>query len=271
MGSLFDIQGFKNQLRTSWLGCEFIYMESVESTNTSLKQIPAEDLVHGTVLLTDNQTRGRGQYERKWTSEPAKNLTFTMAFRPSSGERLTLLTLSCAYAISQRLEKETDQPVYLKWPNDLLAGGKKIGGVLTESMFNGKNLDRVLIGVGLNVGQTDFGEPLNKKATSVTKITGRPCSREHLLADMLSAIEISYLKWHKFDIDLCRQINKKLIGYGDWVQLKINGSIEPGRYKFLGINEKGQLQALNEELDVNTFSYEQIRIITGRNGVSEAE
>ncbi len=271
MSSPFNIQTFKNQLRTTWLGSEFIFMNSVESTNTQLKQLPAEDLYHGTVLLTDNQTKGRGQYERNWESEPGQNLTFTIAFKPPTGERLTLLTLACAYAISKKIEEIIDQDVDIKWPNDLIVNGKKIGGVLTETMFNGSNLDRVLIGVGLNVRQTRFGDKLKKKATSVAILTGTSCSREQLLAGILSEIEMAYMKWHKFDNELFQKISRKMIGYGDWVQLQINGDLKPGKYKFLGVNQKGQLQVLNEQLDVNIFSYEQIRIITGRKRVSKTE
>ncbi|MEX0823569.1 MAG: biotin--[acetyl-CoA-carboxylase] ligase, partial [Balneolaceae bacterium] len=253
----------KNQLHATWVGSEFIYMESVDSTNIALKRIPPSELIHGTVLLTDHQTKGRGQYEKKWEAEPAKNLTFTIAFRPPAGERLTLLTLASAHAIRSVLEEKTGKKTEIKWPNDLLIEGKKVGGILTEGIFNGQKLDRVLIGVGLNVLQTQFSKEIEGLATSMKKITGQNYSREKLLSELLQSIEVAYQKWHKQDAGLCREISEHMIGYGEWVQLTIGNKHENGKYKFLGVNEKGELLALNEDLDIKTFTYEQIRIIVG--------
>lgn len=259
----FKTEYFKNQLHATWVGSEFIYKERVDSTNTALKRIPPSELIHGTVLLTDHQTRGRGQYEKKWEAEPAKNLTFTIAFRPPVGERLTLLTLAIAHAIRSVLEKKTEKKTEIKWPNDLLIDGKKVGGLLTEGIFNGQKLDRVLIGVGLNVLQTQFSTEIEDMATSMKKITGQNYSREKLLSELLQSIEVAYQKWHKQDAGLCSEISEHMIGYGEWVRLSIGNKHENGKYKFLGVNEKGELLALNEDLDVKTFTYEQIRIIVG--------
>lgn len=269
--SKFNVESFKNQLHTTWLGSEFLYAESVDSTNTRVKKIPSSDLAHGTVLVSDNQTKGRGQYEKNWMAEPGKNLTFTIALRPPDAERLTLLTLSCANSIANVLEDILEQEVSIKWPNDILIDGKKIGGILTECCFNGQKLDRVLIGIGLNVKQTSFEGDLMHTATSVANILGKSCSRELILSQLLTAIETGYMKWHKFDANLQKEISRRMIGYGEWVLLQVNKEIRPEKYKFLGVNRKGELIVVDEQLDVNTFSYEQIRIITGRKGVSETE
>ncbi|MEX0646952.1 MAG: biotin--[acetyl-CoA-carboxylase] ligase [Balneolaceae bacterium] len=271
MPSAFNAELFQNQLNTTWLGSEFLYKERVDSTNTCLKKVPSPELVHGTVLIADHQTKGRGQYEKKWNSEPGENLTFSIALRPPAPERLTLLTLSCANAITMVLEELVNREVRIKWPNDIYIEGKKIGGLLTECCFNGKNLDRVLIGIGLNIGQTYFEGDLLHKATSVAGLTGKQYSREEILCNLLTAIESFYMKWHKFDDELQKEISRKMIGYGEWVSLQINKILQPEKYKFLGVNRQGELIVLDEQLDINTFSYEQIRIITHRKGVSETE
>lgn len=267
----FNVELLKDKLHTTWLGSEFLYIDKVESTSSYLKRIPSSDLAHGTVLITDNQTKGRGQYDRQWNAEPGKNLTFTIAFRPTVAERLTLLTLTCANAITIVLEDLLEQSVRIKWPNDIYIQGKKVGGVLTECCFNGMQLDRVLIGIGLNVEQTFTDGDLVQKAASVASYTDNAISREELLSKILEAIELGYKNWHKFDDELQKEISRKMIGYGEWVSLQINNKLKSQKYKFLGVNHKGELTALDEQLDVKTFSYEQIRIITDRKRVSETE
>lgn len=270
MSTKFDVETFKNHLRTSWIGSECLYIESIHSTNSYLKQIPSDELVHGTLLLTDKQGEGRGQYERKWESDPYQNLTFTVAFKPVRGDRLTLLTLACARAICDVFSGYTDQTVRIKWPNDIYINEKKIGGILTECIFNGQKTDRVLIGIGLNIFQSVFSTEIQEKAISLSDISNRHIKRELLLADILVGIEQAYLKWHKFDSGLQKEIQTKLIGYGEWVHISINGTPIPDLYKFIGIGENGELLMLNEQLDVNTFRYEQVRIIPGNKDISKA-
>ena len=192
MSAKFDVDLFKHQLQTSWLGREFIYLEKTDSTNTYLKNVPSPELTNGTVVLADHQVKGRGQYERTWEADPFKNLTFTIAFRPNVSDRLNLLSLAVAYSITRALSGYVNEKVCLKWPNDILIDGKKVGGLLTECTFNGSNPDRVLIGFGLNVGQTQFSSGIKKKATSLNQLSNRPISREELLNKLLLGIEHAY-------------------------------------------------------------------------------
>lgn len=260
----FDVEYFKNNLRTTWIGSEFIHLDKVNSTNTWLKGVPSDEFIHGTVVHTDHQKKGRGQYERNWQSEPGKNLTFTIGFRPPGADRLTLLTMASAYAIATIIEKYTEHMVSIKWPNDIMVDDKKIGGILTECIFYGQNPDRVLIGIGLNIDETKFDNELAKKAISLKEVSRKEIKRETLLGECLSAIEQNYQKWHKHDSKLHQSISQKMIGYGEWVQLKVAHKLKNGKFKFLGINDKGELLVLNEDLDVNTFSHEQVRIITAK-------
>lgn len=267
MSDKFDVEHFEHILQTSWLGSEFIYFEKTDSTNTWLRKIPSSELVHGTVVLADCQEKGRGQYERKWESEPYKNLTFTLAFRPKSSDRLNLLTLSVALSITKTLGHYTSNPINIKWPNDIMVNGKKIGGLLTECTFNGSRPDRVLIGLGLNIAQRSFSDDVEKSATSFMKMTNANVSREGLLNEILLGIENEYHHWHKKDESLIREISQKLIGYGEWVEVSIDGEIQDQKYKCIGVNSNGELMMLNEQLDVNKFVHEQIRIITGHQGI----
>lgn len=259
---MFDVDHFKNVLHTQWLGHDFQYIEELESTNSYVKKIPDEEISHGKVCLADHQTKGRGQYERNWESTPEQNLTFTIALKPQRTERLHILTLACAGAIVELIEKETALKASIKWPNDVMVNDGKVGGLLTETVFSGNSLDRVVVGVGFNVNQEKFGKEIQKKATSLKMEDGHSFSREKLLAEYLGITEYCYGLWHKNDPQLLKSINQKIIGYGNWIHLSVNGDSRPDKYKLVGVNEKGHLTVINKESEVETFSHEQIRLIT---------
>ena len=264
----FNCDLFRSNLNTSWLGADLIYEESVQSTNNTLKVAKEGDFSHGTVCVADYQTEGRGQYKRVWTSEKGENLTFTIAFKPASGDRLPLLTLCCALGITRAIDRTGIEDCKMKWPNDLLINGKKIAGVLTESVFLGRSPERVLVGIGLNVNQTTFGDGVGAEATSMANEKNAPVSREKTLCTILSEIEHLYTRWHHRDTELCKAVNGRLIGFGKWVNISINGDMQKNKFKFLGMNDKGECVMLNEGLNVHNFSYEQIRVFPNRKNVS---
>lgn len=265
----FKEEKFKGYLQTEWVGKPFIYLPETDSTNRYLKQLKESQAPHGTVVLSDLQSDGKGQYGREWISDACANLTFSILFRPDQANALPLLSLGVAYAALMVLERYSSEPVCLKWPNDLMISGFKVGGVLSETVFLGCVPERMITGIGLNLFQTDFPDGLKGKVISLSQIGRKPFSREKILAELLQEMEYLYKTWHLQPILLRGLIQQKLLGYGDWVKIALFGEIQPDSYKFIGINERGELLLLNEQLDVHTFSYEQIRIITGSQGVSE--
>ncbi len=258
---MFDKVLFEKELSTSWLGRELFFFDRLGSTNTFAKKLDRDTSKHGALILTNDQFEGRGQHDRKWDSNPGANLTFSLIFEPTKGDRLTVLTLTTALAIAEIVEDVTKESVFIKWPNDVLVSNQKIAGLLTETLFTGNTLDRVIVGIGLNVNQEKFDELRHGAATSFKNILKESSSRERLLARLLSRIEFYYRFWDSMEIELIKQINKKLIGYGKWTNLVVNNRRLSDEFKFLGINEIGQMVVLNKELEVNTFSYEQVRVL----------
>ncbi len=269
MSQLFDKELFQKKLTSRWLGKEFVHLKKVDSTNLYLKKIPAENLRHGMVVVADDQQKGRGQHQKDWVTNPGENLTFTLALKPDRAEGLSLLTLSSALAVADVLHRYVEKTFSLKWPNDIYVDQKKIGGVLTECSFLGANPEKVLIGIGVNINQKTFEEEQVGNAVSLSQLAGKYFSREELLADILKTIEQLYQSWAERDKTLHRKVSSALIGYGDWVRLNVDGELAEGRYKFLGVNEKGELLVINEKLELNTYSHEQIRIITGNKSISK--
>lgn len=260
---MFNQKQFKKELTTSWIGHDLIYLEKVGSTNSYLRKMDAENVQDGTLCLTDNQTRGRGQYERQWLTRAGKNLTFTIAFQPSRIDGLHILTLACALAITETVGPYLLKNTRIKWPNDIYYEDRKLGGILTESIFSGNTLDRVLVGIGINVNQKSFPPSLEDNATSLCRILqNETFDRESLLASILQKIEYNYICWKKNDTELLKKINRNIIGYGQWVHLYLGDQRLNGKSKFLGINQEGNLVVLTSEDEVKKFSYEQVRIAT---------
>ncbi len=241
------------------MGSSLLYFDELNSTNKYAKEMVSGQSLHGTLILADWQKQGRGQYDRSWIASADQNLTFSIILEPNHSVALTTLTLACALAVADVCSYLTRKECKLKWPNDVFCEGKKIAGLLTESVFLGSQISRLVIGIGLNVNETAFGSGL-KHATSLAKLTGSEFERERVLSQILTKIEYYYRLWETKDIALIKMINKHLIGYGKWVHLTVDDKPREGLFKFLGINETGSMMVLNKELEVDTFAHEQIRI-----------
>lgn len=257
---MFNSELFEKHLATSWLGHSFYFFDELSSTNSYAKKMKDHGVQHGAVILADHQSGGRGQYERKWKVEPGQNLTFSLVFEPQKADRFTLLTLACALAVSEIVNSCAEVETRLKWPNDILCNNKKLCGILTETQFSGNKLERVVVGIGLNVNQSEFEGELKNKATSLSCEYRKEFIREKVLAEILQKIEYRYRLWNQFNTDLVKQINRALIGFGEWTQLEVNNVKLEEEYKFLGVNEAGCLIALNKDFDIKTFSHEQVRV-----------
>ncbi len=259
---MFNTQQFEKKIATSWLGRSYFCFEELDSTNNYLKNISEQDLSHGMLIIANAQKKGRGQYERVWHSDPGKNLTFSLAFKPQQKNRFIVLSLAVALATSELVEETTNKVSRIKWANDVFADGNKIAGLLTETTYSGSNLNRLIIGLGFNINQIEFPEELSNPATSLSNLSGEEFELETILADLLIRIEHFYRLWAENDISLIKRINKRLLGFGEWVKVDIDNQLLDGEFKFLGIDEYGNLRLLNKELEVNTFSHEQIKILT---------
>jgi len=261
LNTVFNKDKFEDNLATSWLGRSLFYFEELPSTNNFAKKLKGDGGCHGTLVLADYQSSGRGQHEHEWIVEPGLNLTFSLMFQPSNAERLNLLTLVCALSVKDTMEHFTGLKPQIKWPNDVLVNERKLCGILTETVFIGNKLERVVVGIGFNVNQNKFKETVVSDATSLKTETNREFERELVLAHLVQDIEYKYRLWNQQDPELLKKVNNSLSGYGDWINLKVNGEILSGKYKFLGANNKGELVALDSEMDLKTYAFEQVRVI----------
>ncbi len=153
---MFNIEDFDLKLETSFVGRNFLYSEEVNSTNDFLMN-ESDNLENGTVLLSEFQIEGKGRLSRKWFSSKNQNLTFSILFNKKLiKSNINHVNLSASLAVANSIENLYQLKTELKWPNDILVKNKKLSGILLESTFNNSKLEKLIIGIGINVNQTKF-------------------------------------------------------------------------------------------------------------------
>ena len=178
-------------LNTHDLGQEIHWYEELGSTNDRAKELADEGAEHGEVVIAEAQTAGRGRRGRTWASPSRKNLYFSVVLRPDlSPARAPELTLVASLALCDAL-RQAGVAAGIKWPNDVLASGRKIAGVLTELAAEPERVHWVVVGAGVNVNarREDFPEELRDEATSVLIERGQPAPRALLAAACFTALE----------------------------------------------------------------------------------
>ena len=178
-------------LKTRSLGRQIEYYGRLESTNSEAWEIIDEGAQSGALLITDNQYNGRGRFDQKWYASPDKSLTFSILLLSDLESAISgWIPILTGIAIQKALVK-FDTSVKLKWPNDLLLNGKKIGGILCESKVKGNFLNQIVIGIGLNVNETkeDFNPTIQSIANSLHIASGKFYQRERVLAEIVNELE----------------------------------------------------------------------------------
>jgi BirA family biotin operon repressor/biotin-[acetyl-CoA-carboxylase] ligase len=173
------------------LGSEAVFYPSVGSTNDAALELAANGAAHGTVVVADCQEKGRGRLGRAWASPAGVNIHMSVILRPGIPPRgAGLITLMAAVASAYAIEGRTGLDVKIKWPNDLMASDRKLGGILTEMRSEPGRVLYAVAGIGVNVNMRPSGFPpgIRDTATSVLKETGTRHGRTPLAAAILDAL-----------------------------------------------------------------------------------
>ena len=169
---------------------QIILLDRVESTNTLAKEMAKNGAPHGTVLLADCQTGGRGRLGRSFHSPAGMGIYMSVILRYTcSPEELMHLTCACAVSVCDAVTEITDIRPDIKWTNDLIVGQKKLAGILTELVITGQETCAI-VGIGLNVGQNsmDFDPQIRAIATSLRIILDQKVAREAVFDAILQKI-----------------------------------------------------------------------------------
>lgn len=176
-----------NKLIANYKNIDFIFLETVNSTNIYCKEIAESGFNKDTIVISDTQSDGKGTKGRRWVSPKGKGLWFSILLKPSIQLQdisfLTILTSTALYNTFLDFGIHTQ----IKWPNDIYLNSKKLCGILTESKISNNKIEYIIIGIGVNVNLeiTDFNDELKNKATSLLISVGKPFEREEILNKFL--------------------------------------------------------------------------------------
>lgn len=196
-GEKFDAGRIRRLIATERFGRRIEFFETLDSTQRVALELAESGDPEGTLVVADRQTSGVGRRGRKWHSAAGLGLWFSMILRPrvpsASGGLLSAWAGLAALKVILRLEGVVGE-AGLKWPNDVLVGGRKLSGILVDAASASGKMTYAVVGVGLNTGHAaeDFPEELASRATSVALVTGRRPDRAQILADLLLEMEKTY-------------------------------------------------------------------------------
>lgn len=217
------------------------WFDEVGSTNDQALAWALEDAPDGALVAADSQHQGRGRFDRKWETYPGAALAFSLIFRPNTLEQshLALFSPLGALAVRQALEKYGLQ-AEIKWPNDILIARCKVSGILAEAVWQGQQVQSVVLGIGINVmpeAVPKSGESLFP-AGSIEEALGHPVDRFDLLRSVLAAV----FEWRqKLDHPEFHAAWKSALAFqGEMVQIEVSGS-PPLVGRLEGIDQNGSL------------------------------
>jgi BirA family biotin operon repressor/biotin-[acetyl-CoA-carboxylase] ligase len=238
-----------------------IRLKSVDSTNNYANAaIRDGHCPEGTVVLAYEQTAGRGQRTNFWESEPGKNLTFSIVFYPEFLEIRHQFMLSKAVSLGIcRAVSNYIPTVRVKWPNDIYAGDRKIGGILIENSIMYGLLSSAVVGIGLNVNQTVFVSNAPNPA-SLKLLTNQQFDTDRVLEEVLSGINYWY---NLLKAGADEQINREFISvlYGFQQQRRFSTESEIFEGEIIGVNEIGQLRIRRRDGQILEFHFREVGFV----------
>lgn len=242
MIDVLDKQEIVSFIQSEWAGCNVIFYEETGSTNVEAKQLAEQGAVHGTLVVADSQSGGKGRRGRNWHSPKGSAIAMSMILKPElEPDKASMLTLVQAMAVAKTLEEMCGCKPQIKWPNDILINEKKVCGILTEMNLNKAEIASIIIGCGVNVNQENFSEEISAIATSLRIETGQMFYRAELIGCICRYFE-KYFEDFMTVKDLSGMVeeyNNYLISKGRSV--KVLDPKEEFQGEALGINARGEL------------------------------
>ncbi|TEU01069.1 MAG: biotin--[acetyl-CoA-carboxylase] ligase [Dehalococcoidia bacterium] len=227
MAVRLDFTLVEERLKTRYVGRNLLYLTRATSTQDVARVEAERNAPEGTAVLAEEQTGGRGRLGRSWVSPAGKNLYLTLVMRPPA-RRLRVLSIVAPLAMAEALEDAAGLTCRIKWPNDILVGGRKIAGVLIETDLAGEAVKYALVGMGVNVNFDPAAVPeIADIATSVRRELGRDGSREEVLAALLNAFETRYTEAQEGDAAF-RAWRSRLETLGQRVRATLAERVEEG-------------------------------------------
>ena len=231
-----------SRIHTKWAGKNLHYFKETGSTNTDAKRFAEAGESHGTLVVADMQSAGRGRRGRSWQAPFETTISMTIILKPDfAPNRAPMLTLVMALSVAKAMVEITNLDCKIKWPNDIVVNGKKVCGILTEMNAEMDYIHYVVIGVGINVNLEKFPEDIAETATSLLLESGHPVSRAQLIQKSMEYFEQDYetfVRDQNFS-GLMQEYGTYLVNKGTPVKVLDPKGEFTGTAR--GINEQGEL------------------------------
>ena len=246
------------------LHVHLIELQKADSTNEfAADLLKTRDIPEGTVIWALEQFAGKGQGNNTWESEPGKNLTFTLVLHPAFllparqfllNEAITLGIIDFTRSLL------TAEKIQIKWPNDIYAGNRKLGGILINNIISGTNFETSMVGIGLNVNQVDFPSTL-PNPVSLAMLANQEFELKQVLSGLCHSILIRYHQLQKEEVkniydDSCRS----LMGFESWEDYRIGEEKMTG--KITGVTDSGKLMVQTRQGKGMEFDHHEIEFIS---------
>jgi BirA family biotin operon repressor/biotin-[acetyl-CoA-carboxylase] ligase len=219
------------------VGRDIRVFQETSSTNDVLEKFARDGVKEGVVVLAESQTKGRGRLGRKWFSQSAKGLWFSVLLRPDLRPvAATQLTAATAVALAEAIRQKTSLQPDIKWPNDLLLGGRKIAGILTELSAELDHIKHLILGIGLNVNQDsgDFPPDIRRTATSLRLASNTVWDRADIAVAIFVELDRIYdrIKKQQFGA-IAEEYERQCLTLGHRVIIQIGNRTVQGRAESL--------------------------------------
>lgn len=245
---IYGLYELESRMDTRWAGHPVSFYDTLGSTNLQAKLDAEKGAGHGTLVVADMQTAGRGRRGRMWSSPAGTNVYCTLILKPDFGPGLTsMVTLVMGLAVAEGIRRTCGAEAGIKWPNDIVVNGKKVCGILAEMSMERDFVHYMVVGVGINVGMQGFDPEIADKATSLIRECGHGVSRTGLIVNVMKAFEDCYQVFQeKGNLSgLLARYNGLSVNIGREVRV-----LDPkGEFRGIsrGINEAGELLVERED------------------------
>lgn len=237
-----------SRMQTSWAGRKVYYRKETLSTNLDALELAEEGMEHGSLVVAQHQTEGKGRRGRSWDSPAGTSIAMSLLLKPEvESKKASMITLLMALSVADVLQKLTEVDIKIKWPNDILINKKKVCGILTEMNIKEGSDYQVVVGVGINVNQNELPEEIAPIATSLLMEKGQRYGRADIIVAIMDYFEYYYGVFSESG-DL-----SNIVGLYDGYLINRNEKVKvldpKGEYTgtALGINDYGELIVQKED------------------------
>ena len=244
-----DLNILRQDLAGKFIGHPFHYYPEIGSTNDEAFRLGLQGAAEGTAIFADSQNTGKGRMQRVWHSPAGVNIYTSVILSPSfDAARAPQISLAAGVAAAEMMDFYFPNQIHLKWPNDILIGGKKVCGILTQMKTSGSGIDFVVVGIGINVNSRydQFPEDIRDIATSLSIVSGRTMAREELIIHLYE----NMAKWYR---ELAKSgfgaIREKWLSLSPMIghRVSVGFGVETISGKAVGLGEDGSLMLCTAE------------------------